>query len=122
MINKPSVEAMTNDELNRYELVIATAKCARIITDEYTKQREYAERVAVGKDADKKNNVASLIKKEYRDEKAVKNAIGGLYTGEFKLIECDGTEKLICKKENIEEKAAEETAEFPSAELVEDAE
>ena len=119
----PSIAELTNNnDINRYTLVIATAKCARIITDEYTKQREYAERVAVGKDADKKNNVASLIKKEYRDEKAVKNAIGGLYTGEFKLIECDGTEKLICKKENIEEKAAEEAAELPNAELVEDAE
>ncbi|MBO6053860.1 MAG: hypothetical protein J6Q17_08985 [Clostridia bacterium] len=31
---------------NRYALVVASAKCARIITDEYTKQREVAEKIA----------------------------------------------------------------------------
>lgn len=43
MINKPSVEELTKDGLNRYELVIATAKCAHLITDEYVEQRTYAE-------------------------------------------------------------------------------
>ena len=117
----PTITELTKDEFNRYELALATAKCARVITDEYVRQREEAEKSATGnKEADR--NLLSAINKEYRDEKAVKNAIGGLYTGEFKLIECDGTEKLICKKENIEEKAAEEAAELPNAELVEDAE
>ena len=31
----PTVKQLTNDEFNRYELVIGVAKCARIVTDEY---------------------------------------------------------------------------------------
>ncbi|MBE6541911.1 MAG: hypothetical protein E7672_05645 [Ruminococcaceae bacterium] len=92
----PSIGELTNNnKINRYTLVVATAKCARIITDEYVKQREHAERIALSKDSDKKGNIASLIKKEYRDEKAVKTAISGLYSGEFKLIKSDGTEEFI---------------------------
>lgn len=87
----PSVnELLKNNEINRYELVTATSKCARIITDEYVKQREYAEKIALNKDSDKKNNIASMIKREYRDDKAVKTAINGLYSGEFKIIEPNG--------------------------------
>ena len=44
MINNPSVEDLTAKGINRYELVIATAKCARLITDEYVEQRAYAEK------------------------------------------------------------------------------
>ena len=37
----PSIGELTKDgKINRYELVIATAKCARKITDEYVAQRE----------------------------------------------------------------------------------
>jgi serine/threonine-protein kinase RIO1 len=42
----PSIGELTNNyQINRYTLVVATAKCARIITEEYTKQREYAEKL-----------------------------------------------------------------------------
>ena len=64
MINKPSVEAMTNDEVNRYELVIATAKCARLITDEYVEQRAYAEKLVERKETDKP--ISALIDKDIR--------------------------------------------------------
>ena len=84
MINKPSVEEMTNDELNRYELVIATAKCARILTDEYVGQRAYAEKLIERKETDKP--ISSLIDKDLRDEKAVKNAVARLHDGEYKII------------------------------------
>ena len=85
---------------NRYALVVASAKCARIITDEYTKQREVAEKIAASsKDSEKKSSIASMIKKEYRDEKAVKTAITGLYNGDFKIIEPDGEEKLISRQQ-----------------------
>ena len=40
MMIKPSIEQLTKGEINRYALVIATAKCARIVTDEYVEQRE----------------------------------------------------------------------------------
>ena len=119
MINKPSVEAMTNDELNRYELVIATAKCARIITEEYTKQREYAEKLVASKDAEKGKNIASMIKREYRDEKAVKTAISGLYDGEFKIIEPDGKVELLGGHTIEEFETPAETTEESAAETAE---
>lgn len=92
----PSISELTNNnEINRYTLVVATAKCARIITEEYVKQREYAEKLALSKDADKKSSFASMIKREYRDDKAVKTAINGLYNGEFKIIEPDGKVEML---------------------------
>ena len=41
----PSIEQLTKGKFNRYSLVIATAKCARMITDEYVVQREKAEKM-----------------------------------------------------------------------------
>ncbi len=105
----PSISELTkNKKINRYALVVATAKCARIITDEYVKQREYAEKVALSKDNEKKSTIANLIKREYRDEKAVKNAITGLYSGEFEIIEPDGSIEMI-NGSKPEEKSAEQT-------------
>jgi len=115
----PSIGELTNNnKINRYTLVVATAKCARIITDEYVKQREHAEKLALSKDSEKKTNIANLIKKEYRDEKAVKTAISGLYSGEFKLIEPDGTEEFIGKGK-VDESEVDKTEETPAEEQTE---
>ena len=84
MINKPSVEEMTTDELNRYELVIATAKCARLITDEYVEQRACAEKLIERKETDK--SISALIDKDLRDEKAVRNAVERLKDGQYKIV------------------------------------
>ncbi len=82
----PAIEDLTKGgKYNRYTLVVATAKCARIVTDEYVQQREHAEKLIANKETDK--SLASMIKKEYRDEKAVKNAINRIHAGEFKIIE-----------------------------------
>lgn len=106
----PSISDLTsNNNVNRYTLVVATAKCARIITEEYVKQRECAEKIAL-KDGDKKSTVTNLINKDYRDEKAVKLAINGLHEGDFKVIELDGTEKYLTSKVP-EAKETEEAAE-----------
>lgn len=70
--------------LNKYSLVMASAKCARIITNEYLRERQIAEKLIANKETDK--DLASLIKKEYRDEKAVKNAVWGLKNGEFEVF------------------------------------
>ena len=83
----PSINDLTKDKYDKYTLVIATAKCAREITDEYVIQREYAERKIANKETDK--SIAALIKKEYRDEKAVKNAVVGLYEGKFRIIDSE---------------------------------
>ena len=81
----PTISELTKDEFNRYELALATAKCARLITDEYVRQREAAEKSATGnKEADR--NLINMINKEYRDEKAVKNAIARIKSEEYKIV------------------------------------
>lgn len=70
--------------LNKYSLVMATAKCARMITNEYLRERQVAEKMIANKETDR--DLASLIKKEYRDEKAVKNAVWDLKNGEFEVF------------------------------------
>ena len=97
----PTISELTKDEYNRYELALATAKCARLITNEYVKQREAAEKAATGnKEADR--NLINMINKEYRDEKAVKNAITRINSGEYKIVRVE-------ESEEIAEEAAEET-------------
>ncbi len=89
----PTIKELTRDEFNRYELALATAKCARLITDEYVRQREAAEKAATGnKDADR--NLINMINKEYRDEKAVKNAITRIHSGEYQIVHKEEDEEL----------------------------
>lgn len=85
----PSIQEILNvtakdgeEKLNKYSVTMATAKCARIITNEYIKQRIEAEKKA--KDKDEKD-VYATVKKEYRDEKAVKNALRELKNSEFEV-------------------------------------
>ena len=81
----PTIKDLTKGEFNRYELSLATAKCARIVTDEYVKQREDAEKAQTGnKETDKPIN--ALINKELRDEKAVKTAIKRIHEGEYEIV------------------------------------
>ena len=84
MMITPSIEQLTKGQFNRYALVIATAKCARIVTDEYVAQREEAEKSIADKKTDK--TIASLIDKDIRDKKAVENAVQRLYRGEFNVV------------------------------------
>ena len=82
----PSIEELTQgNKYNRYILVVATAKCARIVTDEYVEQREMAEKLLANKETEK--TLSQMIKRDIRDEKAVKNAIKRLYQGEFKIVD-----------------------------------
>ena len=111
-----SIEERTapEEKYNRYSLVVAAAKCARIITDEYVLQRDHAEKLAASnKDTEKKNPYYQQIPKEYRDEKAVKNAITGLYKGEFKIIGENGEDEFLTKKEKSR---VAEPGEFPDEE------
>ena len=80
----PTVKQLTNDEFNRYELVIGVAKCARIVTDEYVEMRAEAQRKIDNKETDNKPLIA-LIPQEYRDQKAVKIAIAKLEGGRFQM-------------------------------------
>ncbi len=88
----PTINDLTKGEYNRYEIALATAKCARMITNEYTRQRQEAERSMTGnKDTDKPLN--TLIDKEVRDEKAVKLAIGRIYKGDYTIVHKDPAEQ-----------------------------
>ncbi len=94
----PTINELTKDEFNRYELTLATAKCARLITDEYVQQRENAEKSATGnKEADR--NLINMINKEYRDEKAVKNAIGKIHRGEYRIIRTEPASEVLADTE-----------------------
>lgn len=81
----PTINELTKGDFNRYELSLATARCARIVTDEYVKQREDAEKSQTGnKETDRPIN--TLINKELRDEKAVKTAIRRIHDGEYVIV------------------------------------
>ena len=86
----PTINELTKGEYNRYEIALATAKCARMITNEYTRQRVEAERQMTGnKETDKPLN--TMIDKEVRDEKAVKLAIGRIHKGDYVIVHKDPT-------------------------------
>ncbi len=84
---EPSINELSKGKYNKYTLVIATAKCARMITDEYVKQREFAELKISKKEIDKP--LAAMIRPEFRDEKAVKNAVNRLHDGRYAIAEED---------------------------------
>ena len=80
---KPSIEDLTKGKFNRSELVLGTAKLARILTDDYTERREEAEKMIANKETDK--TIAAMLKLDADDEKAVKAAINRLDSGEYEL-------------------------------------
>jgi len=81
----PTIEELTQgNTYNRYELALATAKCARLITDKYVVQRTNAEKQLTGnKETDRPIN--TMIDRELRDEKAVKVAIRCIHEGQYSI-------------------------------------
>jgi hypothetical protein len=89
----PTIDQLTKDEFNRYELALAAAKCARMLTDEYVEKKDAAERAATGnKDTDR--TLINALNKEYREEKAVKNAITKRHDGSYMIVRAEETEPL----------------------------
>ena len=80
----PTIEQLAGTEFNRYELVVGVAKGARIVTDEYVEMRNKAQKMIENHETDKQ--LAALIDPEYKDQKAVKIAIGKLVSGEYKMV------------------------------------
>ena len=81
----PTINDLTKGDFNRYELSLATARCARIVTEEYVKQREEAEKAQTGnKETDRPIN--TMINKELRDEKAVRTAIKRIHEGDYVIV------------------------------------
>ena len=90
----PTIDELTKNEFNRYELTLATAKCARILTDEYTKQREEAEKSMTGnKEADR--SLFNNIDKDLKDEKAIKNAITRFYDGRYEIYREENVTEVV---------------------------
>ena len=100
----PTINDLTKGEFNRYELSLATARCARIVTDEYVKQREEAEKSQTGnKETDRPIN--TMINKELRDEKAVKTAIKRIHEGDYVIVR--RPEGYVFETAKVEEKVEE---------------
>ena len=84
----PSIEQLTKKQYNRYTLVIATAKAARIITDQLNEERIEAE--------GREQQIQPLAPDEERqrisftqgssDEKPVVTAINMIHDGEVKIV------------------------------------
>ena len=109
----PTIEELTKGEYNRYELALATAKCARLITDEYVRQHDAAEKSITGnKGTDRPIN--TMIDKELRDEKAVHVAVNRLYEGEYVID--------LHANEDVEAPAEEETSDEQAEDVLSDAE
>lgn len=81
MIIRPTIDQLSKGKYNRYTLVQATAKGARMITDEYMREREVAEKLIANKETDKP--IIQLVTREFCDDKAVRSSINRLYSGEF---------------------------------------
>ncbi len=103
----PTIEQFGGAKSDRYAMTVATAKCARIVTDEYCHQRENAERMVAQKETDK--SVFALIDKDIRDNKAVKTAINRLMKGEYVIMEADENGKLkpLLSQDAVAEKKTE---------------
>lgn len=92
----PTINDLNKGQYNRYEVALATAKCARMITNEYVRQRAEAEYALTGsKDNDRPLN--SMIEKEVRDEKAVNIAVRRMYEGKYVI-----THKTVEEQEREE--------------------
>ena len=104
----PTIDQLTKDEFNRYELALATAKCARMLTDEYVEKKDAIEKAAVSaKDVDR--NLINALNKEYREEKAVKNAISRIHDGSYKIVREAAAEATEVDSEaDVEQTVAEE--------------
>ena len=80
----PTIDQLSGGKLNRYELVVGVAKCARIVTDEYVEMKNKAQKMIENHETEKP--LSALIDPEYKDQKAVKIAIAKLVDGRFKLV------------------------------------
>ncbi len=79
----PTIDQLSRGGLNRYELVVGVAKCARIVTDEYCEMKARAQKLIENHETEKP--LSALLDPEYRDQKPVKIAIAKLVDGRFKL-------------------------------------
>ena len=86
MMLYPTVADLTNEKVNRYMLVIATAKCARHLIDKANDEDEFEESHKSETDRFSKDTVKS----DYElllSEKPVSVAVAKLYDGEYTIVD-----------------------------------
>ena len=107
----PTIDELTEGKFNRYQLTIGAARGARMLTNEYVKQRVVAEKTqSIQKEAGNKEGekpISAMVDPEYRDEKAVKLSIKRICEGEFKIVERENGEIIDIDEEFNKELAAE---------------
>lgn len=81
----PSVVQLTQNKYNRYTLVIATAICARKITDLINNERDKGDKNVPRTETGYK----PALKAEILDQKPVKSAINGIYRGDYVIVDRD---------------------------------
>ena len=107
MMLRPTIAELTKGEINRYELAIATAKCARAINNEYVKQREAVEKAALaGKEAAATVSIDPVL----ADTKAVRVAIDRIHEGRYNIVKLSDAKEETAE-ETVEEAVAEQTEE-----------
>ncbi|MBE6683183.1 MAG: DNA-directed RNA polymerase subunit omega [Ruminococcaceae bacterium] len=87
MMLYPTVQDLTNDKVNRYKLVIATAKCARHLIDKANDVHEHEE---MNKTENDRYITSKEPKNEYElllTEKPVSVAVMKLYDGEYSIVD-----------------------------------
>lgn len=94
----PTIDELTKNKFNRYELAIATAKCARIITAEHSKQLDDTDKYQ-NSSRDNEKFASNTIDKDCKEEKSVKNAINKIYNGSYVIVKVsqneDGEKEFI---------------------------
>ena len=115
----PTINDLSQGEYNRYEIALATAKCARKITNEYVRQRKAAEQANAGTKEGEKPVVA-MIDREVRDEKAVKIAIGRIHHGDYAIVHKDPAEQEREERAMLESMLQPQEPYFFGADLADD--
>lgn len=107
----PTIDELTDGKFNRYQLAIGAARGARMLTNEYVKQRVIAEKTqSIQKEAGSKDGekpISAMVEPEYRDIKAVKLSIIRINDGEFKIVEKEDGEVADIDEEFEKELSAE---------------
>ena len=105
----PTADALGKGNFDRYSVTIAVAKAARLVTDEYTKERDEAERKIGNKETDK--CIYNLISEDLRDNKAIKTAIDRIAEGVYEIKVPSMEEEAEVEAEEKAEENAEEKVE-----------
>ena len=81
----PTVDTIGKGEFDRYSVTVAVAKAACLVKDEYSKQKEEAEKIIGNKGSDK--SIHALISEELRDDKSIKTAIDRIRNGTYEIVD-----------------------------------